>query len=578
MDESKNAQSEKHYQEEFIEEEEEEEIYEEGDDFPQESPVSLNIEEEEINEESPILIDDEDDDIDDELYHLKNIESTFKTFMYGVDCILLPSRKYEVKIPRTFLPVTFQYSYGFMQHDIAINVDVYPTDGWNNPYSKAIASHPITGPNFTGSILVRDTITKFFKDNYQPKTYYRSAPYFFSCSRNAESSKVALLIKKGFTELQSKRALSLCNNDIDESIQFLQTGQLNMSEHLEDCKPPISYRENPLIYLVLEISDSVYDVQNHCSICHEIISPGIKPSTCEKESCKFSFIEIGVGTSLVQEIKRDLFVADLLVTTFLSALQMNFLTPAPPNYTIKQIQNISKHFPPMSKIAQFDDDVSLCDTYGKDMVNLLRWIILSNRSQLFYLEKKIEIKSLASPKTFQFMALLSTPDQEEIFQQLKRKYGSFFMWHGSPTERWHSIIRTGIVVGSRLNYGPCNAIFMASNSQTSLGYTRGGRQNCTKGSKLGNWVSIISILEVIKLPSGQNVTEIVDVRDPQNGGRVKKKISGVLNDGGQVVTLTMEEACIVRFIIVNLENYFDIRNNPPRLPSINEVLKASFKL
>lgn len=119
---------------------------------------------------------------------------------------------------------------------------------------------------------------------------------------------------------------------------------------------------------------------------------------------------------------------------------------------------------------------------------------------------------------------------------------------------------------------------MASNSQTSLGYTRGGRQNCTKGSKLGNWVSIISILEVIKLPSGQNVTEIVDVRDPQNGGRVKKKISGVLNDEGQVVTLTMKEACIVRFIIVNLENYFDIRNNPPRLPSINEVLKASFKL
>lgn len=152
------------------------------------------------------------------------------------------------------------------------------------------------------------------------------------------------------------------------------------------------------------------------------------------------------------------------------------------------------------------------------------------------------------------------------------------MWHGSPNERWHSIIRTGIVVGSRLNYGQCNAIYMASNSQTSLRYTRGGGQNFTKDSRLGKYVSIISILEVIKLPPNQNVTEVVDVRDPRNGERVKKKIFGVLSDDGQVVTLTMEEACVVRFIIVNLAKCFDIRNNPPPLPSINDVLKASIKL
>lgn len=34
--------------------------------------------------------------------------------------------------------------------------------------------------------------------------------------------------------MQSKRALSLCNNNIDESMQFLQAGQINMFEHLED--------------------------------------------------------------------------------------------------------------------------------------------------------------------------------------------------------------------------------------------------------------------------------------------------------------------------------------------------------
>lgn len=139
----------------------------------------------------------------------------------------------------------------------------------------------------------------------------------------------------------------------------------------------------------------------------------------------------------------------------------------------------------MSKVAQFKDDASLYDSYGKDVVDLLRWIILSNRSQLFYLSKEIEIKKIASPITFQFIALVSTPDQEDVFQQLKKKYGSFFMWHGSPMYRWHSIIRTAIVIGTRLGYGESDEIFMASDSAISLCYAH-NCPNSSNGSKLGD--------------------------------------------------------------------------------------------
>lgn len=339
-----------------------------------------------------------------------------------------------------------------------------------------------------------------------------------------------------------------------------------MSDNLDTYKPPISYKENPLIYLVLEIADSIFDVQNHCSICRERILAGIKPSTYEKESCKFSFIEIGIGTSIIQEIKRDILVVDLLYTSFLCALDANFMEKLPPDFkSVENIKRIIHRIPSLKEIVEiYPDDSSLCSGTGTDAFNLLRWIILSNRSQLFYLPKKIEIESLSSPTTYQFMALLSSPEQEDVFQQLKSKYGSMYMWHGSPVCKWHSIIRTGLVVGSRKNYGYCNAIFMAANSAISLGYARPA-VNSYKHSKFGRNINIIALMEVIKLPGMQDVVENVSVL---------LQISGVLNDSPSVKTLTMEEACIVRCIIVNLNKSVDINSNPPDLPSLIEILNA----
>lgn len=99
---------------------------------------------------------------------------------------------------------------------------------------------------------------------------------------------------------------------------------------------------------------------------------------------------------------------------------------------------------------------------GEKAFNLLRWIILSNLSQLFHLPLKIEIKSLSSSGCFQFIALISSPEQEDIFQQLKSKYSSFFMWYGSPTWRWHSIIKTDLKIGKKSGYGSCSEIYMAT--------------------------------------------------------------------------------------------------------------------
>jgi hypothetical protein len=40
----------------------------------------------------------------------------------------------------------------------------------------------------------------------------------------------------------------------------------------------------------------------------------------------------------------------------------------------------------------------------------------------------------------QFMAILDSPEKEEIFNAIKAQIGSGYLWHGSGADRWHSII------------------------------------------------------------------------------------------------------------------------------------------
>ena len=69
--------------------------------------------------------------------------------------------------------------------------------------------------------------------------------------------------------MQSLRAVSLCNNDFDKSITFLQTGQYSQEEPFQ---LPLSYMECPLLFYVLEILNSILDLQDHCAMCGESVS------------------------------------------------------------------------------------------------------------------------------------------------------------------------------------------------------------------------------------------------------------------------------------------------------------------
>lgn len=64
-------------------------------------------------------------------------------------------------------------------------------------------------------------------------------------------------------------------------------------------------------------------------------------------------------------------------------------------------------------MANFKNDKELKDKIGDKAFNLLRWVLLTNRSQLFYLPTENELplfKREVGSKCFQFMAVISSPE------------------------------------------------------------------------------------------------------------------------------------------------------------------------
>ncbi|KAK8871528.1 Poly [ADP-ribose] polymerase 6 [Tritrichomonas musculus] len=529
-------------------------------------------------------------------------------YMYGIITDTNNNRfPVSLSIPRTVLPISLQILYNFDISDdmLKITIDRSPT-GSNQEY-KIKAEQPIIGESFTGSSLVNTVITDFQNGNYKPKEYYRSSP-FILYKQNAQPSpeKVQKMVEAGYDELQSEKALSNCHDDLEKSIHLLRTGEYEFPKEEMKVSDIVKYDENPLIYLILGIVDKIFDLQDHCSICGDPIQRSLKPTSCEKNICYTQFSSIGLGTSVIQEIKRDIKVADLLFSVFVSSIGTKFLIPAPPpltteklneridldempkyksndgkddlNYDPNYLMEVVKKVPSFDQIVKEANDDSLRKSIGREAFKLLQWVLLTNRAQLFWLPPPLELQLIknASPNCIQFMSLASSPEQESIFQQLKEKFGSLYLWHGSGIDKWHSIIRNGLINTSRVKgmvvhgtaYG--EGIYLASHSDISMSYVN--KTNAWSRSSLGQ-ISIIALCEVIKFPFNQDQKIEVNVKNKYTGQMEKKVLTGRLNSFTDIFTLTMEEAIIVRFLFVNFNGRLDILNNQPTgIPTFDDFI------
>lgn len=467
-------------------------------------------------------------------------------------------------IPKKYLPLSLQVSCGFYRHPIILNVSITLNfNRWNSPPSSVNIQNPDNNTNFVGSPLINKAISDFFSPDYQPRDVYKSKLYIFRHSGIADKTKLRCLVEQDFDPQQASEALALCSNNLDDAKQFLLTGKVpstNSNEfdfnHLDESLFIPTYDECPFIYLILEIVEAFLDLNDHCCICRKKLPfSGIRPQHCTDALCQFGYNMIGVCSSVASEIRRDPLAADLVFSIFSASFSnAEFMDPKPSQELIDKSRQIFSSLPPMETIARNckkDGDISRL--YGQDTLSLLRWVLMTNRSQIISLPKHLTVQGI--PTNFQFMTLISTPESELEFQSKKKQYGSLFLWHGSGGDRWHSILHNGLKnmskLGKAIHGTACGeGIYLANNSCTSMGYSQ-GVQNLYINSKIGNNLRCIALCEVANMPSN------------------------ILRNFSGIKTLIDEKACVVRFIFAYSNNFsIDTIANPlKKIPGLDEVVE-----
>ena len=126
---------------------------------------------------------------------------------------------------------------------------------------------------------------------------------------------------------------------------------------------------------------------------------------------------------------------------------------------------------------------------SESALNLLRWIIASNRSCIMQVDRTSPSSSFAGVEDrvsgmdewMQFRFAQGAPDKEqrfidcvkEVSTRLNLKeYPTLFAWHGSPLANWHAIVREGLHFNDTLHgraFG--DGVYMSPHASTSVGYS-----------------------------------------------------------------------------------------------------------
>lgn len=166
-------------------------------------------------------------------------------------------------------------------------------------------------------------------------------------------------------------------------------------------------------------------------------------------------------------------------------------------------------------------------------LNLLRWIIASNRSCIMQVDRASSSSSSSPSSSFasaedrvsgmgdwlQFRFAQGAPDKEQRFMNCVKEvsirlklnqYPTLFAWHGSPLANWHSIVREGLNFNDALHgraFG--DGVYMSSLAVTSIGYSGAAyypQSSLMVGGSL-NWpnsrlcvTSALALNEVVNAP------------------------------------------------------------------------------
>ncbi|XP_057817025.2 uncharacterized protein LOC131030312 isoform X2 [Cryptomeria japonica] len=149
-------------------------------------------------------------------------------------------------------------------------------------------------------------------------------------------------------------------------------------------------------------------------------------------------------------------------------------------------------------IDKFHAYESLGEEFVKDLwlpYNVLRFVLFTNRLYLHLLQDEF---NLQIPNSYYQFAVLYDSEREQYYEHCRATKGSFFAYHGSPTENWYSILRNGLRCLSGTQYMSSGmahgrGIYFSDNINVSAGYCK-TRYEWANG-KFRN-CSVIAICEI----------------------------------------------------------------------------------
>ncbi|KAK8843599.1 Poly [ADP-ribose] polymerase 6 [Tritrichomonas musculus] len=539
---------------EFYEEEahfnEEEAYFNEEEQFPDETPSGLSFNVSSSIETPP-------NDLFDWLIKDKN---TCKAFFFTFDIEEPSLGKLIFRIPTSILPLTVSVVNGFYKSPYLIECVILFQE--TNPYKTNPDYYKFTNPfydeTFPGSVLLKSRFQNFFKPDYKPSTQYRCQNYVLSPQVHTDREElgrlVDVLVKEGFPYKKAENALRFCSNNIEQARDYLITGLLEQ----RSFPLPSKYADCPLFYLILEICEAFFMMCDCCCVCGKSLGVyHLKPACCNDKVCQYSFLNLGVGSNIVGEIKRDPLATDLIIalagSAFTAPSSPPVFEPSPESQGIHVDMSFFDTLPSMKNICMnCQNDSDLIQYIGKNKYEILRFFILANKAQLITLPPSCRTSINASP--YQFLITSVSPESELVFRSKKDKCGVMWLWHGSDASRWYRILHTGLKNMYKSEYQTHGGvgIFMSNSFYYSSCYCV-NTKNIYKKSKLPKDFYVISLVENAKV----------------------SQLNFYINNE---YTQQDESASITRVLFLidsskrNNNADFDVVINPPTVPTLNEVL------
>jgi hypothetical protein len=417
----------------------------------------------------------------------------------------------RVTLPTSFIPDQLAAVNCFNQSATLAEFTLSLSDDYSfNSGTISELTNPVYGPLFPGRFLVSQAAMRFCSPKYTPKKKYNCQLYVMEPQGILDDSKIAQLVSEGYSPESAARALVVTHGNLKAARQFLTTGVTSREPEF----PDVNYRDCPLFYFILEVTESILNLSDHCCICGKPLGISVlRPSLCDDHICFFGATELGLCAQVSGEIRRGPLVADFLVSLASSALDTKWYRPPLPESLRPHAKAFFAKLPAIRTLTRFTTDAELKRSLGEVNYEILRFILMSNRCHLLELPPHLKMKQCAN-ETEQLLCVNGAPELELQFQQKLKKSSRQWLWHGSTASRWHSILHTGLQdLGStsdRINggadyFGP--GVYQSQFSQLSILYAQSinqalGATNVSTyaASQLGANLIVLALIENVKNP------------------------------------------------------------------------------